>query len=494
MDPETLVSFAFRAPHHVRTVELLGSWDNFQRPYAMYHDKRRGHGFYTGCFQFDNIIFDGSKVVWTKPRSGGLKQGGTYWYYFRLDDGMEAYDDLRECTAECPLMPGQMVNIMYVPREMPESPSLRRSASVNLVGTLSQLSSLHTMNPQAKYQAPIPPPVSKFHERCISDVALNRRLEKQPRTPKEDSPSPPSSEEGLLKTGRRMFGSVGTLSRRGMSSIGSLRNMAGRAAVRARLRQDSTTYEASLIDEGGECASIHPPRTMQQETSRPPSRRPTAEIRIPGNEFNDFAQVTAIPTPAASPTRQRHRSSDDGSDEDEDDRASIGPRSIIDIQFLSTTAAAAVAESNEEPRAPRPRLYSLHNPDQLTTSQEDPTDLVSQDQPSPSPAVASPTFSDITLSTLEGDGTPSARESLVAVSYVDISGDESDAAQLRWSQHLQISDHSQQQNYRLPDGSEWPCKAPEATASLAVAAGEARERSRLEAIHSELGYLGDSIH
>jgi hypothetical protein len=500
MDPETLVSFAFRAPHHVRTVELLGSWDNFQRPYAMYHDKRRGHGFYTGCFQFDNIIFDGSEIVWTKPRSGGLKQGGTYWYYFRLDDGMEAYDDLRECTAECPLMPGQMVNIMYVPREMPESPTLRRSASVNLVGTLSQLSSLHTMNPQAKYQAPVPPPVSKVHERCISDMALNGRLEKHPRTPKDEPPSPPSSEEGLLKTGRRMFGSVGTLSRRGMSSIGSLRNMAGRAAVRARLRQDSTTYEASLINEEGECASIQPARSMHQEASRPPTRRPTADIRVPGAEFNDFSQVTAIPTPAASPTKQRHNSdNEDGNDED--DTASIGPRSIIDIQFLSTAAVAAAAAASEEKelQPPRPRLYSLHNPDQPESpiespqEEEDPMESATQDQPSPSLAVASPTFSDTTLSTLEGDGTPSARESLVAMSYVDISGDESDAAQLRWGHALQTPDLSQQQNYRLPDGSEWPFEKHESTAALAMT-GEARERSRLDAIHSELGYLGDSIH
>jgi hypothetical protein len=80
------------------------------------------------------------------------------------------------------------------------------------------------------------------------------------------------------------------------------------------------------------------------------------------------------------------------------------------------------------------------------------------------------------------------------MSYVEISCDENEAAQLRWGQPLQTNDPSQEQNYRLPDGSEWPCKAPEPTASLVVAAGEAKERSRLEAIHSELGYLGDSIH
>ena len=519
MDPETLVSFAFRAPQHVRTVELLGSWDNFSRPYAMYHDKRRGHGFYTGCFQFENIIFDGSQIDWTKPRSGGLKQGGTYWYYFRLDDGMEAYDDLRECTTECPLMPGQVVNIIHVPREVPESPLLRRSASVNLVGTLSQLSSLQTMNPQAKYKAPIPPPVSKVHERCISDFALNGRLERQPRSSKEELPSPPSSEEGLLKTGRRMFGSVGTLSRRGMSSIGSLRNMAGRAAARARLRQDSTTYEASMIDERAECTSLRRPRTMQREVSRPPTRRPTADISMPSTALHGFSQVvTAIPTPAASPTRQARVNSDP----DENDTASIGPRSIIDIQFLSTTTATATAEE-EGPRPPKPRLYSLHNPDNLASSQEkeeeeeeeDPNDSPTTEQPqhSPSIAVASPTFSDATLSTLEGEAsdTPSQRESLVAISYVDgdveidinsNSRDETDdaaAAQLRWGgggHGFQPTNPSQQQSYKLPEseGSEWLCKQAGSPAALAVAGeGEARERSRVEAIHGELGYLGESI-
>ena len=120
-------------------------------------------------------------------------------------------------------------------------------------------------------------------------------------------------------------------------------------------------------------------------------------------------------------------------------------------------------------------------------------ETASQDHHTPSLEVASPTFSYTTLSTLEGDGTPSARESLVAVSYVDISSDESYAAELRWSHAPDPS--QQQQSYRLPDGSEWPlCKELEITASLNAAAGEARERSRLEAIHSELGYLGDSIH
>jgi hypothetical protein len=470
MDPETLVSFAFRAPREVRTVELLGSWDNFQRPYAMYHDRRRGTGYYTGCFQFQDIVFDGSEVHWTKPRTGGLKQGGTYWYYFRLDDGIEAYDDLRECTASCPLMPGQVVNVIYVPREVPDSPLMGRSASVSLVGTLSQLSNLHTTDPQARYEAPQPPPVSKVHERCISDFALKGRLEGQPPSPDNGLPSPPSSGEGLLKTGRRMFGSVGSLHKRGLSIGGSLRNMAGRAAMRARARQGSPTFEASLIDEGNECASIHP-RTTNVEAARPPTRRAVPDITIPDTDFKGFSQVVAIPTPWASPTKQTY----------DNDAASIGPRSIRDIQFLSTTQ-----QQREEPE---PRLYSLHNPDLPVSTLEPQPTLQNSDQPSPALAVASPTFSDATVSTTDGGdiATPSLSDAL-AVPYVDVC-DENVAARLRWGvQTLSPS----QQNYRLPRDSVWIDPMPKT--AIHNPAGEVTGRSGLEAIFTELGYLGNTIH
>lgn len=471
MEPETLVSFAFRAPREVRTVELLGSWDNFQRPYAMYHDRRRGTGYYTGCFQFQDIVFDGSEVHWTKPRTGGLKQGGTYWYYFRLDDSIEAYDDLRECTASCPLMPGQVVNVIYVPKEVPDSPHMERSASVSLIGTLSQLSNLHTTNPQARYQAPQPPPVSKVHERCISDFALKGRLEGQPPSPNNGLPSPPSSGEGLLRTGRRMFGSVGSLHKRGLSLGGSLRNMAGRAAMRARARQESTTFEGSLIDEENECASVHP-RTTNVEAARPPTRRAVPDITIPADfsDFKGFSQVVAIPTPSASPTKNTYDS----------DAASIGPRSIRDIQFLSTT---------HQQQEPEPRLYSLHNPDLPVSTLEPQPAIQNSDQPSPALAVASPTFSDSTVSTTDGGDivTPSLVDAL-ASPYVDIY-DENVAARLRWG--VQTCSPSQE-NHRSPRDSLWIDLTPKpATHDVA---GEVTQHSTVEAIFTELGYLGEAIH
>lgn len=472
MDPETLVTFSFRAPPHVRTVELLGSWDNFSRPYTLYHDRRRGQGFWTGCFQFHDIIFDGFEVDYSRPRTGGLKQGGVYWYYFRLDDGMEAYDDSRACTADCPLMPGQVVNVIDVPKEVTETP-LQRCASADLVGTLSQQLSLQTMDPKAKFNPLEPPPMSKVHERCVSDFAVNGRLER----PKLASPSASSSEDGReMAPAKKMLGVV----RRGLSLTGSLRTMASRAALRARVRLEATTYEASLVDEASECVSIGPSRSLQDSTSRPPTRRPLAETSRPSSRsgFERFSEVIAIPTPSASPVKQRPRA--------DSDAASIGPQSIRNCQFLSS--------SPEEQQNQSPRRYSLHNPDsdeQPTTTHE-PTLSPQPEQQSPGLlALSSPTFSDATISTTEGATTPSAGTSL---------SDEDIAAQLRWGHAMQNYDP-----YRLPEDESMVLtpKASEMNVPLPVVAGDAvrlgepgegvEGRSIAQAVFSDLGYLGDSI-
>ncbi|KAK3678689.1 hypothetical protein LTR78_001142 [Recurvomyces mirabilis] len=207
MDPETLVTFLFRAPPHIRTVELLGSWDNFTHTYRMHHDRRRGTGFWSGCFKFENIVFDGDspKPNWSRPRSGGLKQGGTYWYYYRLDFDIEAYDDSRRCTADCPLMPGQMMNMIEVPTEMLSPPSRCRSAcGEGIAGTLAAMTSMRprqTLEPGDKFAALRPPPVSKVHGRCISDMALNGRLERPAVSRRSSIISPPASRDREEATG-----------------------------------------------------------------------------------------------------------------------------------------------------------------------------------------------------------------------------------------------------------------------------------------------------
>ncbi|KAK0335604.1 hypothetical protein LTR91_008228 [Friedmanniomyces endolithicus] len=110
----------------------------------------------------------------------GLKQGGVYWYYYRLDDDVEAYDDLQACTAGCPLMPGQMMNVMEVPSEVMLPPSRARSVGCEgMAGMLggTAFSRKQTMEPSDKFAVLDPPPISRVHGRCLSDLALNGRLE-----------------------------------------------------------------------------------------------------------------------------------------------------------------------------------------------------------------------------------------------------------------------------------------------------------------------------
>jgi hypothetical protein len=65
-------------------VELYGSWDNFSEPWQMKRDSRRGWGNWTGCHRFSNVVYDGDSAGFHEKRDGGLKMGGTYWYYVSL--------------------------------------------------------------------------------------------------------------------------------------------------------------------------------------------------------------------------------------------------------------------------------------------------------------------------------------------------------------------------------------------------------------------------
>ncbi|KAL1963581.1 hypothetical protein VTN77DRAFT_8026 [Rasamsonia byssochlamydoides] len=158
MASTTLMTFLLRTPPNVRSVELLGSWDNFNRPYPMEQDKRVGAGHWRGCHTFTDIICDGNPQSRSPGRSGGLKMGGTYWYYYRLDGDIEYYNDAEPVTTHCPLLPGQPVNVLHVPIILPDTNGIRkRDASVS-----SQQSDRRTMDPKDKYMNPRTPPRPKL--------------------------------------------------------------------------------------------------------------------------------------------------------------------------------------------------------------------------------------------------------------------------------------------------------------------------------------------
>lgn len=146
--PTTLITFKVQVPGYTRTVDLFGSWDNFSQPHAMKRDTQLGPGEWTGCHTFSNIICDGDPTASVTARQGGLRQGGRYWYYYRLDDEIDDYNRNERSTTSCPLLPGQIVNIMHIPYVFGRSRS--RSSSTS--------SEQRTMNPDDRYMNPRPVP------------------------------------------------------------------------------------------------------------------------------------------------------------------------------------------------------------------------------------------------------------------------------------------------------------------------------------------------
>ncbi|EHY60400.1 hypothetical protein HRR83_000161 [Exophiala dermatitidis] len=165
MAPTTLVTFLVRTPASTRSVDLYGSWDNFSAPYPMQRDARTGPEHWSGCHSFANIICDGDLQSPAVPREGGLKMGGTYWYYYKLNDDIEYHNPAEPSTTACPLLPGQLVNVLNVPLAL--SSSRPRNDSVS-----STSSEFRTMDPTDKFMNPRPVPAKPALPRLNTSPTL----------------------------------------------------------------------------------------------------------------------------------------------------------------------------------------------------------------------------------------------------------------------------------------------------------------------------------
>lgn len=165
MAPTTLVTFRIRAPAGCRTLELFGSWDNFTRGYQMSKDLQTGSQYWSGCFNFSNIICDGRPEEHIS-RNGGLKMGGTYWYYYKVDGVTDLHNVCERATTNCPLMPGQIVNVLNVPYAI--SGNRSRNASAD-----STSSERRTMNPEDRFLNPRPAPAKPDLLRVRTSPVIN---------------------------------------------------------------------------------------------------------------------------------------------------------------------------------------------------------------------------------------------------------------------------------------------------------------------------------
>ncbi|OJD34579.1 uncharacterized protein BKCO1_22000125 [Diplodia corticola] len=179
MGDTTLFTFRIDVPSGVRSVELLGSWDNFTHSYRMERDQRRSSRQWCGIFTFKDVVCDGENQCRSEKREGGLKMGGTYWYYYMLDGVYEYHDESKPSTTTCSLLLGECVNILEVPYE-------EKSDDFSLeYAPAPVLTPAFTMDPNARFSTPRP---NKFE-------ALSRKPTSPPPSPFFASPATPSCED-----------------------------------------------------------------------------------------------------------------------------------------------------------------------------------------------------------------------------------------------------------------------------------------------------------
>ncbi|KAL9621637.1 MAG: hypothetical protein Q9160_003889 [Pyrenula sp. 1 TL-2023] len=140
----------------------------------MSRDARIGPEHWRGCHTFENIICDGNVKATGSSRDGGLKMGGTYWYYvckdpehrpkflvdnlqYQLDNDIDFHNSAEPSTTSCPLLPGQLVNVLHMPFHLSKGTHKSRNGSVS-----STSSDLRTMDPQDKYLNPRRAPLPKL--------------------------------------------------------------------------------------------------------------------------------------------------------------------------------------------------------------------------------------------------------------------------------------------------------------------------------------------
>ncbi|KAI9891962.1 MAG: hypothetical protein M1814_002157 [Vezdaea aestivalis] len=129
------LSFNLRTSANVKTVHLLGSWDNYQGQLPLSKATEKA-GAWKGTFRFQGQT---------------LKQGSRYWYYYIIDGYHVSHDPAQSSTKESTT--GRMLNILDVPSAAPTAaapPSRRRNTvAKGRPLSVSKIQSPHPTKPYA---------------------------------------------------------------------------------------------------------------------------------------------------------------------------------------------------------------------------------------------------------------------------------------------------------------------------------------------------------
>jgi len=107
------LSFALRTSSSVKTVHLLGSWDNYAGQLPLSKDKSSSKsGGWKGTFRFQGAT---------------LQPGQRYWYYYIIDGYHVSHDPGQASTTEPTT--GRVLNILDVPQEKSSRHSSSKTSS-----------------------------------------------------------------------------------------------------------------------------------------------------------------------------------------------------------------------------------------------------------------------------------------------------------------------------------------------------------------------------
>ncbi|KAL2395079.1 hypothetical protein ABEF95_008285 [Exophiala dermatitidis] len=130
--PAVQLSFTLRTSPNVRTVHLLGSWDNYksQLPLSLVKDSTAKPGSWKGTFRFQG--------------ANALKLGSRYWYYYIVDGYHVSHDPAKEFVTE--KTTGRKLNVVDVPagngnRDKAAATSTRTAAQRPSVNTSAAITS-----------------------------------------------------------------------------------------------------------------------------------------------------------------------------------------------------------------------------------------------------------------------------------------------------------------------------------------------------------------
>jgi hypothetical protein len=131
------LSFNLRTSSTVKTVHLLGSWDNYTGQLPLAHDKASSKaGAWKGTFRFQGAT---------------LQAGQRYWYYYIIDGYHVSHDPAQASTTEPTT--GRVLNILDVPSTSSKSSKSSSSSKSSKSSSSKSSSSKHSSSSRREARA-----------------------------------------------------------------------------------------------------------------------------------------------------------------------------------------------------------------------------------------------------------------------------------------------------------------------------------------------------